>query len=171
MSYIKTQGMLAHEVITSDNTNVNYPSLANTGVIQEVEANILFSSGEPAVAGDPNTDFEELQIFAGDIVVNTTTLKKATVTRVIDKVKLEINTNIFLVAGEGYQVYNASAFKNLQDANNGCVLYIGTEGDLKVDTIAGSTVTFTKVATGFFPVQVKKVYATGTDAAKIIALW
>jgi hypothetical protein len=50
-------------------------------------------------------------------------------------------------------------------------LYIGGAGDLKVDTIAGSTVTFKAVPVGFFPVQVKKIYSTGTVATDIIALW
>ena len=68
-------------------------------------------------------------------------------------------------------MYSASAVTNYQDANNGCVLYIGGAGDLKVDTIAGSTVTFKAVPVGFFPVQVKKIYSTGTVATDIIALW
>jgi hypothetical protein len=51
------------------------------------------------------------------------------------------------------------------------VLYVGVSGNLKVDTISGSTVTFGNVPVGFFPVQVKKVYGTGTDAKEIIALW
>ena len=56
--------------------------------------------------------------------------------------------------------------------NNGCVLYVGGYGDVKVDTIGGDTVTFVGVNGGtFFPVQVLRVYATGTTATNIIALW
>ena len=56
--------------------------------------------------------------------------------------------------------------------NNGCVLYVGGYGDVKVDTIGGDTVTFVGVNGGtFVPVQVLRVYATGTTATNIIALW
>ena len=56
--------------------------------------------------------------------------------------------------------------------NNGCVLYIGGYGDLTVDTVGGDTVTFVGVNGGtFFPVQVTRVYSTGTSATGIVALW
>ena len=56
--------------------------------------------------------------------------------------------------------------------NSGCVLYIGTGGNVKVLTSSGDEVTFTNVADGtFFPVQVIKVFSTGTTASGIIALW
>ena len=49
-------------------------------------------------------------------------------------------------------------------------LYIGVTGALKVDTAGGDTVTFVAVPVGIFPVRVKRVYATGTDADSIVAL-
>ncbi len=56
--------------------------------------------------------------------------------------------------------------------NNGCVLYIGTPGNVRVKTIGGDDVTFTGVYAGqFFPVQVIQVFATGTTAGEIVALW
>jgi hypothetical protein len=56
--------------------------------------------------------------------------------------------------------------------NNGCVLYVGGYGDVKVDTVGGDTVVFPGVNGGtFFPVQVTRVYATGTTATDIVALW
>jgi hypothetical protein len=56
--------------------------------------------------------------------------------------------------------------------NRGCVLYVGTTGNLKVLTAAGDTTTFIGVPGGtFFPVQVLQVFATGTTASNIIALW
>ena len=55
--------------------------------------------------------------------------------------------------------------------NNGCVLYIGVAGDLKVTTVGGDEVTFKNVPVGFFPVNVLKVWATGTLASEVIALW
>jgi hypothetical protein len=56
--------------------------------------------------------------------------------------------------------------------NNGCVLYVGGTGTLKVTTIGGDDVTFTGVPTGtFIPVHVVRVWATGTSATSIVALW
>ena len=56
--------------------------------------------------------------------------------------------------------------------NNGCVLYVGTAGNLRVLTIGGDDVTFIGINTGaFIPVQVLRVFATGTTAANIVALW
>jgi hypothetical protein len=57
-------------------------------------------------------------------------------------------------------------------SNNGCVLYVGGAGNLKVLTVGGDEVTFTAVPVGtFVPVQVLRVFATGTTATNIVALW
>jgi hypothetical protein len=56
--------------------------------------------------------------------------------------------------------------------NNGCVLYVGTGGILRVLTVGGDDVTFTNVPNGsFIPVQVIRVFASTTSATNIIALW
>lgn len=56
--------------------------------------------------------------------------------------------------------------------NNGCVLYVGVTGDVKVQTVGGDDVVFTGVLAGsFIPVQVLKVFATDTTATNIVALW
>lgn len=55
---------------------------------------------------------------------------------------------------------------------NGCLLYVGTGGSIKVKTIAGDILTFVNVLSGtFLPIQVKQVYATGSTATDILALW
>jgi hypothetical protein len=52
------------------------------------------------------------------------------------------------------------------------VLYIGTGGNLRVLTATGDDVTFANVLGGtFLPVQVVRVFATGTSATDILALW
>lgn len=56
--------------------------------------------------------------------------------------------------------------------NTGCVLYIGTGGNVRVLTSAGDDVVFVGVASGtFLPVNVVKVFSTNTGASNIIALW
>lgn len=57
-------------------------------------------------------------------------------------------------------------------SNNGCVLYVGGAGNLKVLTVGGDEVTLTAVPVGtFVPVQVLRVFSTGTTATNIVALW
>lgn len=50
-------------------------------------------------------------------------------------------------------------------------LYIGTSGDVKVTTVGGNDVTFANVPVGVLPIRVKRVWATGTSATGIIAIW
>lgn len=50
------------------------------------------------------------------------------------------------------------------------VLYIGGAGDVRVTSVAGETVTFVG-ASGFLPIMVSRVHATGTTATDILALW
>ena len=57
-------------------------------------------------------------------------------------------------------------------SNNGCTLYVGGTGSVKVLTIGGDEVTFSAVPAGtFMPIQVLRVFATGTSATGIVALW
>ena len=56
--------------------------------------------------------------------------------------------------------------------NNGCVLYVGGAGNLKVLTVGGDEVTLVAVPAGsFIPVHVLRVFSTGTTASSIVALW
>ena len=54
----------------------------------------------------------------------------------------------------------------------GCILYIGATGTVKVRTIGGDDVTFAGVPAGTtLQVRVVRVFSTGTSATNIIALW
>lgn len=54
----------------------------------------------------------------------------------------------------------------------GCVLYVGTGGDIRVLTAGGDGVTFVNVQNGtFLPVQVLRVFSSDTTASDILALW
>lgn len=56
--------------------------------------------------------------------------------------------------------------------DNGACLYIGTGGNITITTIGGQTVTLNNLADGVFvPIQVKRVFATGTTASDILALY
>lgn len=50
-------------------------------------------------------------------------------------------------------------------------IYIGSEGDVKVMTTDGSVVTFKSMVAGVvYPLQIKRIYSTGTTATSIIGL-
>jgi|VirMetMinimDraft_7_1064189.scaffolds.fasta_scaffold00047_30 hypothetical protein len=167
MATNKIQGYQALSIVTSDNANVPYTVIRVSGECDTISTDQL--------NGMSGVEFIKNGVKAGDIVVNTITGVSATVTAVIDSEVLQLNANIFTVVNETYTIYAASAVDNYQDANNGCVLYIGKGGaglDLKITPLANQLpVVFKNVKEGFFPVQVKKVWKTGTTCAEIIALW
>jgi hypothetical protein len=51
-------------------------------------------------------------------------------------------------------------------------LYIGVAGDVKVDLVGvGAGIVFKAVPVGILNVRAKRVYAAGTAATNIVALW
>ena len=51
-------------------------------------------------------------------------------------------------------------------------IYVGNSGNLKVDMVSGGTVTFSNLTAGtLLPIQVVRVYATGTTATLLIGLY
>jgi hypothetical protein len=56
--------------------------------------------------------------------------------------------------------------------NEGCCLYIGGAGDVKVKTVGGDIVIFKAVPVGTtLQVKVLQVFSTDTTATNIVALW
>ena len=84
--------------------------------------------------------------------------------------KLQASRAAAVVPNDTVNIPNPSSPDGI--ANNGNVLYVGTGGNLKVTTAAGDDVTFVNVQGGaFLPIQVVRVWATGTTASNILALW
>lgn len=51
-------------------------------------------------------------------------------------------------------------------------IYCGQKGDIKVDLVNGDTVTFQNVQSGtWLPVEVTRVYATGTSASNLVGVY
>ncbi len=79
------------------------------------------------------------------------------------------------MAAREYTASNASAITphdtNKIDGTAG--IYVGGTGNLKVDMCGGDTgITFAGVPAGtILPIQVVKVYATGTSATNIVGLY
>jgi hypothetical protein len=156
MAYLKLQTSTALNIVTSDDANIPFPNVVASGTSDTVTANQL---------NDTTGTFVTSNVQTGDVVVNLTTNQSATVVRVIDEDNLVLNANIFLASADDFVIY----------ANNrkeGCVLYIGAGGTLRVITAGGQDVTFYGILGGsFLPVNVLKVFQTGTSASELVALW
>lgn len=165
MGSVKIQAGRALNIIRTDNADIPFPIVNSTGTSTAVVANNLV---------DGTKNFVTLNVCPGDIVYNLTTGLAATVTSyplVASPDRFQLNANIFLAAGNSYVIYQSGAMAG-GGSNFGCVLYVGGVGDVRVLTIDQDDVTFFGVQTGtFMPVQVVKVFATGTSATNIVALW
>lgn len=73
------------------------------------------------------------------------------------------------------RLYRHAAAVTTHDTNaipTTTALYIGGAGGVKVDLSSGATVTFASVPAGtVLPIQAVRVYATGTAATNIVALY
>lgn len=162
MSVQKIQANRALRVIPSDNCDIPYPADAQTGTSTAAVANFNLQ--------DSNAAFITNNVKPGDIIYNTTDGTAATITAVASNTSLIMNANIFTAVGKNYVIYIASPQSTI--GNQGCVLYIGGSGNVTMTTNGNDVVTLVGLNTGqFVPVQCVKVFATGTTATNIIALW
>jgi len=157
MAYQKLQVERALEVIPSDTINIpNVSGAVLSGTTSQ-------SAPVATQLVDATKDFTLIQGLVGSIVYVGTGV--ATVASVTDATTLTLSAGVANTgATEAYTIY--------ADANQGCVLYTGAGGNIKVLTAGNDEVTFTGTAVGaFIPVQVKRVFATPAPPAGIIALW
>lgn len=157
MAYQKLQVERALEVIPSD--TINIPNVS--GAVLSGTTTEAAPAANQLVDGDK--EFTLIKGLIGSIVYLTGGV--ATVTGIINDTTLALSAGVADTgATEAYTIYS--------DANQGCVLYTGAGGDIKVLTAGNDEVTFTGTAAGaFIPVQVKRVFATPAPPEGIIALW
>jgi len=101
-------------------------------------------------------------VKTGAIIHDSTNGVIATVLAVVSDTVL--TTSAAIATGATYEIY-------AYPETNGCVLYVGVAGDLRVKMASGKVVTFTDMNVGFVPLHVTQVYSTGTTATDIVALW
>jgi len=142
-------------------------------------ANILASGNSTSVTASKlvatGANFITSGVKIGDIVYNVQTPASptsATVTAIDSATQLSLSANIFTTSPNAYVVYQSAG-------NNGVyaypILYVGTGGNLAVETEGGEIVAFSSVPIGFFPFKIKRVLTTGggiaTTASNLIALF
>tara|TARA_R100000278_G_scaffold121483_1_gene105560 strand:+ start:1084 stop:1566 length:483 start_codon:yes stop_codon:yes gene_type:complete len=160
MAYQKLQAYRALKVLPSNTVDIPNPAmLAISSTTTGTSAGKLVDSTQ---------NFTTKGIKEGDIVYNTSAGTSMEVTAVDSATQLSVSGTVASAAN--YEIY-----ASVDTPNNGCVLYVGTAGDLLVTTAGGDTVEFIGVLAGsFIPVQVTRVFRTGqtgTAATQILALW
>jgi hypothetical protein len=84
------------------------------------------------------------------------------------------STTAYRTANATVSSYDARAITTSDSTNIAPTrgLYIGAAGNVVVDMAYGTTITFVGVQAGtVLPVQVTRIYATGTTATSIVALY
>jgi hypothetical protein len=156
MAYQKLQTSVGLNIVSTDNAEIPYPNVVAAGTC---------TLPLPSELEDNTALFVTNNVQVGDVVYNTVTLQAATVVNVVNQTNIILNANIFTTIGEAYTIY-------AQNEKNASVLFIGTGGKLRVQTAGGQDVIFDQILGGtFLPVQVLKVYQTGTTATNLVALW
>jgi hypothetical protein len=156
MAYQKLQTSVGLNIVSTDNAEIPYPNVVEAGTC---------TLPLPSELEDNTALFVTKNVQVGDVVYNTVTLQAATVVNVVNQTNIILNANIFTTIGEAYTIY-------AQNEKNASVLFIGTGGKLRVQTAGGQDVIFDQILGGtFLPVQVLKVYQTGTTATNLVALW
>ena len=165
-----TDGVETNDFLQNDVTN---QTLRVYYVISETEL-VLFGTDTSFIGvGDAyfvisRNNFSSSNVKVGDIIVNDNTLESTTINRMSDFDTVRLTTNIFGAPPPSvpYTVYTQP------DANLGCILYVGTTGDINCVTSGGETTLFQNVPAGIWsPVQVIQVLDTDTTASDLVANW
>tara|TARA_B100000900_G_C20518090_1_gene690950 strand:+ start:234 stop:722 length:489 start_codon:yes stop_codon:yes gene_type:complete len=119
------------------------------------------------VVNDSGARFITDGVKPGDLAFKPGTVSEASrVIAVNSETQITLTTSV-ISAG--------SAFTILSQSEEPAVLYVGTAASgatLKVRSSGGDDATFVNIQQGsFIPVQVKRVYDTGTTASNIVALF
>lgn len=154
MAYQKLQASRALEVLLSDTIDIPNPAML------AVDSTTTGSGVAKLI--DSEGDFINKGIKAGDIIYSQGNVLSEVFS--VDSAT-ELTVTVAIGPSRTYKIYSQVT------PQNGCILYVGLTGDLKVNTAAGDTVTFKDVQAGsFIPVQVTRAWAT-SSASDIVALW
>jgi hypothetical protein len=158
MAYQKLQGIIGLAVIPSD--FINIPNVSD----QKRSSVTTGASG----LTDGTATFTDGSVKIGDIVYDTSNSVVAKITAITSDTALALDNG----NGVAVNIANAANYLIFSDTNKAAVLYVGVSGDLRVEmAYTGQDLTFVGAANGYHPIQVNKVFSTGTTAASIIALW
>jgi hypothetical protein len=154
MAYLKLQGSRALNVIPSDTIGIpKVNQLDSIGTTTATSASKLVDSAALFTKS----------VSVGGVVVNNTNGSIATIISVDSDTQLTLSSDI-ISSGQSYSIYAAQE-------QGGCALHISTGGTVKLETPGGDVINLTATSGSFLPIQAVKVFATGTSATGIVAIW
>jgi len=155
-NFPQNQASYAIDVIPSDTINIPQPYDIASGNNTAVSVDELEDGG---------ADFIAAGVSQGDAVYNLTDGTVAEVTSRISATALKLSANIFAATPKAYAIYQGNS------KPNSFLLYVGTGGDVNIQTSATAPVLLKNVAdASFIPINVGRVNASSTTASDIIAL-
>jgi len=168
----QNQPSSAVTVINSDTINIQVPGIITSGTKAAGPATTLTDAGQDFLntATNPNG----YNITGGDVVVSA-----AGVICEIESVDSANQLTLLApgIAAGTYDIYKGNYGTGAAGTigkSEGFTLFVGTGGPgttLKVRTIEGQDVTLDNVPdSSFIPIQVRRVFSTGTTCSNIIAL-
>jgi len=166
----------AIDVIPNDDINIPEPGSYLSGTNGSsgttlTSTNLLekFLDGQTNPAG---TGYYA-KVTVGDVVYEPSTGTIAKVESVNTNIQLTLSAPGLTGGGAAYDIYRGNGGVNdLKAGNEGFSLFVGTAGDVSVlPASSENVVTLKNVANNsYVPLQVARVFATGTSAGDIIAL-
>ena len=163
----QNQPSSAIPVILSDTINIPVPGIITNGTNTSGVATTLTDAGQDFrnSATNPNG----YNISGGDAVISAAGV-------ICEVESVDSATQLTLrapgIAAGTYDIYKGNY--QITGESEGFTLFIGTGGPgttLKIQTVAGPDVTLFNVPdSSFIPIQVQKVFATGTTCSNILAL-
>lgn len=161
MIQVNLQGNKAIKVIPSDTILIpNILSIFSATTVTGTSTLTLPAGSDPT-----------LSVRFGDTVYNTTNNEIALVGSVTSTT-IVLSASAAFTAGNKniviYQTPTAAGGGNTQ--SNGYIIYVGVTGNISVVMMDGSTVVFTAVPVGWFPIPVRQVNATSTTATNMVAV-
>ncbi len=151
-------------VVPSDSINIQLPGIITSGTKAAGPATTLADPGQNFLnsATNPNG----YNIRGGDIVINAAA-------EIAEVLQVDNATQLTLIA-PGLAAGTYDIYKGNRSGDTAFTLFVGTGGagsTLKVTTAEGEDVTLNNIPdSSFIPLQVIRVWATGTTCSNILAL-
>lgn len=173
MAYQKTFTTRARAITPSDTQNIP--------VIDATPANgtsaVIVRNGGGTILSITLVNVGLRYITAPTLTMVTGTGSGASLRANIDGVTGAITSITVLNGGTSYAIADTVTVSGgLFQEDQPCIVYVGNTGDVTVLTAGDDTVTFSKAQVGTIlggasPINVKRVFSTGTSASNLTAMW
>jgi len=163
----QNQPSSAIAVIPSDSINIPVPGIITNGTNTSGVATTLTDAGQDFL--NSTTNANGYNISGGDIVISAAGV-------ICEIASVDSATQLTLlapgIAAGTYDIYKGNY--QIQGESEGFTLFVGTGGPattLRIQTVAGQDVTLLNVPdSSFIPIQVQRIWSTGTTCSNILAL-